>query len=423
MRSWLARNRQLSAGLLDAGLASLATFIAGLTGVRLLSESDVGVYGVFFTAFILGSVLASELIYVPAEVVAVGQPLEKRLAGLRRTIALAVGPSLLASTTALVAAFLRQSSTTGPVLFALTATTTATIFISVMQDHVRRLLHIAEQSWRAAVVSFVQLVGVAIAIPVLLVAGVDHAWVPFGSLFIANVTSTAVGVLLAGGHRPPQTEPELSFWTLVSSGKWLVVRAATPSAAAFIAANMITALAGPVAYGYAEAARQVAQPVTVLAVGIAAVLGPRAVRAGMEVDPVAAHRARIEFGALIALGAAAYVAIAGFEWALNPMSRLVPKAYAIPWLVTATVVANAIAAAVTLPSRELLGAGRSRLLASLTAISSPALLIAAATAGVTEAFARPIGFIAEGLLAVIAANWWLRRHYAQQPERKRPTVG
>ena len=55
-------------------LASLATFAAGLTAVRLLSEIDLGIYGVFFTAFFLGSVIVTELVLVPAQVVAVNLP-------------------------------------------------------------------------------------------------------------------------------------------------------------------------------------------------------------------------------------------------------------------------------------------------------------------------------------------------------------
>lgn len=412
MISRLTRDRQLPAGVVDAGIASLATFASGLTGVNLLKDSDIGVYGVFFTAFILGGILVSELIYVPAQVVAVGQPLSHRLDVLRPSIRLALIPSVGAATAALLAALLQRNSATAPVLVALTATTGATIMVSALQDHIRRMLHIAERSWRAATVSVAQLLGVAVAIPALIALDINRAWIPFGSLFLANSVSLTAGLFLAHIDHLPQIPRNLRFRSLTGSGKWLVVRAAAPSAAAFFAANIVTALAGPVAYGHAEAARQVAQPVTVLALGLGAVMGPRAVRAGMDVDTAAARRTRRGYTRVIVLATTGYLLVAGFGWSLNPMSRLVPVAYQVPWLVTATVVANGIAALVVLPVSELLGAGRARLLASLTAISSPALLAAAATAGSTGAFARPIGFIVEGLLALYVAHWWLRRHYA-----------
>jgi hypothetical protein len=68
---------------------------------------------------------------------------------------------------------------------------------------------------------------------------------------------------------------------------------------------------------------------------------------------------------------------------------------------------------VMLFTSELLGAGRARQLALLALVSSPALLLAAATAGTTGAFARPLGFVLEGSIVLFGANWWLRRHYAE----------
>ncbi len=407
---------QLPAGVVDAGLASLATFASGLTGVNLLSDADTGVYGVFFTAFILGGVLISDLIYVPSQVVAVAQEAGHRLDGLRRSIRLALLPSIVASLIAIVAAFLTADLTSTPVLIALTVTTGATIVVSAMQDHIRRMLHIADQSWHAAGVSGVQLLGVAVMIPILMVSGIERAWVPFGSLCVANVLSLATGAFLAGAHRRRHVDLPLQFRELARTGKWLVMRSAIPSAAAFLAANILTRLAGPEAYGYAEAARQVAQPVTVLALGLTAVLGPRAVRAGMQTDTASANRGRRVYALLILGAALAYVAIAGPDWSLNPMSLLVPKAYEVSWLVSATIVANTIAAMVLLLTSEMLGAAKERILAFLAVISSPALLLAAATAGTTESFARPLGYIIEGAIVMVGAWWWLRRHYRPTQE-------
>ncbi len=405
------RDRQLPAGLVDAAMASLATFGSGLTGVNLLSATDRGVYGIFFTAFILGVVLVNQLIYVPSQVMAIAQDLPLRLSGVRQTIKLSTAPSLIAGSVALIAAVLNRNLTSSSVLTALTVTVAITIPVSALQDYVRRSLHIAERSWKAAAVSGVQLLGVGISIAILLSTNIERAWIPFGSLGIANIISVAVGLVFAGAQRRTEPPAGLDFRRLVASGRWLVTRSAIPAAAAFVAANVLTSLAGPVAFGYAEAARQVAQPITVLSMGLGSVMGPRAVRAGLKVDGGAAARNRRKYSLAVAVAAGGYVLIAGPDWVLNPMSRIIPSAYSIPWLVPATVLANAIVALLILPKNELLGASREKVLVVLAVISSPMLLIAAATAGSTGAFARPIGLIFEGLIVMVGAEWWLRRHY------------
>jgi hypothetical protein len=411
-----APKRQLAAGVSDAALASLATFASGLTGVRLLGDVDRGIYGVFFTAFFLGSVILSELILVPAQVVAVDLPQPQRLGTIRRSLALALIPGAVGILAAFAAAAWTRSLTTGPVITALTATTAITIVVSPMQDHVRQLLHIADRSHHAVVVSSVQLAGVVVGIVGLLALDVERAWIPFGSLAFANVVSIAAGIFLAGGHRRPGTHyPSLTFRRLAISGKWLVIRAAAPATFAFVAANILTQLAGPTVYGYAESARQVAQPVTVLSVGLMAVLGPRAVRAGTQRNEAAGSHNRRAFIWMMALASGAYVAIAGFDWVLNPMAWLVPAAYVVGGLVIATVAANLLAAIFLIYGRELLGAGHARALAMISIVATPALPLAAATAGSTGAFARPLGYVAESSIRVIGGRWWLRRHYGPSP--------
>jgi len=408
--------RQLAASVIDAGIASVATFGAGLTGVRLLSDTNRGVYGVFFTAFFLGSVIVTELILVPAQVVAVNLPLPERLGTLRRSLALATIPGAVGILAAFGAAAWTGGVAASSVITALTATTVVTIVVSPMQDHVRQLLHIADRSEYAVAVSSVQLVAVAAGIAVMLAADVGRAWIPFGSLAFANIISIAVGFVLAGGHRPSGTTyPELSLRHLVVSGKWLVIRAATPATFAFVAANTVLHLAGAAAYGYAEAARQVAQPVTVLSVGLMAVLGPRAVRAGSRRDSMSGARNRRSFIGLMVIATGAYAAIVGFEWELNPMEWLVPAAYAVTGLVLATVLANMLASVFLIYGRELLGAGHARALAIISVLATPALPLAALTAGSTGALARPLGYIVEGSIRVIGGRWWLRRHYGADP--------
>jgi hypothetical protein len=411
----ITRDRQLPAGVVDAAMASLATFGSGITGVNLLSATDRGVYGIFFTAFVLGVVLVNQLIYVPSQVLAIAEDLPLRLHGIRRTIKLALIPSAVAASVALIAAALTRDLTTPAVLAALTITGGILIPISALQDYVRRSLHIAEQSWKAAAVSAVQLLGVASAIGLLLTTDVERAWIPFGSLAFANVVSVSVGLLLVGAHRPSIPPSGMSFRGLIASGKWLVIRAAIPAASAFVAANVLTNLAGPVIFGYAEAARQVAQPITVLSMGLGAVMGPRAIRAGLRTDRIAANRNRRKYALALTAAAGSYVALAGSDWVLNPLSRIIPSAYEVPWLVTATIAANAAVAFALLPKNELLGASREKVLAGLALMASPILLLAAATARSTGAFARPAGIILTASFVTIGAEWWLRRHYSGAP--------
>ncbi len=416
------RKKLLAAGVVDAALASIATFGAGLAGLNLLSDVDRGVYGIFFAAFFLGSIVLSELILVPAQVVAVSKPLAERLSVTRRSLGLAIGPGLVTAMVAPVTALLTQDLTSTDVIVALAVPTAVIIVVSPMQDHVRQLLHIAEKSWLAVVVSTVQLVTIAVTITVMFLSDVPRAWIPFGSLATANVVSLSVAYLLAQGHLGKvQDRTSMTFSSLAASGKWLVLRAATPATLAFISANIITDLAGPEAYGYAEAARQVAQPITVFSVGLMAVLGPRAVRAGADRDAVAARSNRNVYLALMALGGVAYATIAGWSWSLNPMAYLIPSAYVIGGLAAATVLGNVLIALYLILSRELLGGGKARTLAFISVVAAPALPLAAVTAGTTGAFARPLGYILEGLLRVAGGTYWLKRLYAEgatvsQPE-------
>lgn len=408
------RKKLLAAGVIDAAIASIATFAAGLAGLNLLNDVDRGVYGIFFSAFFLGSIVLSELILVPAQVVAVSKPRERRLSVTRRSLSLAVGPGLLTAMVAAAAALLTQNLTSSDVIIALAIPTAIITVVSPMQDHVRQLLHIAEKSWRAVAVSTVQLVTIAATIGILLMLDVERAWIPFGALATANVISLTVAYVLAQGHRGDvQDRTSMTFASLAESGKWLVIRAATPATLAFISANIITDLAGPEAYGYAEAARQVAQPITVFSVGLMAVLGPRAVRAGADRDAVAARSNRTIYLALMALGGAAYAAIAGWSWSLNPMAYLIPSAYVIGGLAAATVAGNVLMALYLILSRELLGGGKARTLAFISVVAAPALPLAAVTAGTTGAFARPLGYIFEGIIRIMGGGYWLNRHYGE----------
>ena len=197
----------ITAGVLDAGMSSLATFLGGLVAANLLGDSELGVYAVFFTAFNFAQVVANNLVFVPAEVVAVAWPKETRMQSLAGAAAIGIA--------ALVAA----QTATASLVMPLAITTGLTTLLWPTQDHVRRMLHIADRSWAAAAVSTVQFSVMALSIGVLIFLDVDDGWIPFGALAIANAVSIFVGLILArpsGGIRPA---PErLRLRSLTKSG-------------------------------------------------------------------------------------------------------------------------------------------------------------------------------------------------------------
>jgi hypothetical protein len=319
--------------------------------------------------------------------------------------------SVLGSSAMLVAAFFSRSLTDPAVIWALVATGAVTTILSPLQDHMRRLLHIADMSWRAAATSGVQFVAVVASLGIMLALDAPVALMPFGALAIANSLSLLTAIVLGDvAHQKPLGEP-LRFWELVSEGQWLLARALVPSIAHFAVAAIIAALAGAVALGYAEAARIVAQPVLVFATGLTAVLSPRTMRAAMDYNRSVALQVRRIYLILVSLGGAAYLAITSVHWVLNPMGYLVPAAYVVDGLVAVTVVANITVAAIYLDVGELLGARMAKQMARISFVTSPILVLVAATAGTTEAFARPLGLLARNVVDIVLYRVAIRGYY------------
>jgi len=397
--------KRLPAGVVDASFASLATFAVGLAAINLLPDAERGVYELFFTAFLLGTVLPRNLIFTPAEVDAVGFPVDSRLPLIRRTLTLGSGPALGSAASALLAAAVAAPLATSDVIFPFVVTATVAGFLSPLQDHVRKM----------------QFVVAVIAILVMMALDVPVPWIPFGALSIANLASLSFGWLITReAHRHTPGEERLRFSGLIKRGRWLVLQAAGPSLAGFLAATIITRLASPEALGFAGAARVVAQPIAVFASGLTAVLAPRIVEAAMKRDrPLARHTNTVYLVAVAGAGAA-YLALAGWSWALNPMTRIVPSAYEISGLVALTIVANIAAAGIFLQVNDLLGAKRETTLAAVSWAVSPVLILGAATAGVTDAFARAIGRFAQATIRFFVQLHVIKPQYDEPPT---PTAG
>ena len=65
MRSLL---RVVTAGQLDAGFASLATFAMGLFAVRVFDATTLGAYALFFAAFFFAVEFPRQLGFTPSEI-------------------------------------------------------------------------------------------------------------------------------------------------------------------------------------------------------------------------------------------------------------------------------------------------------------------------------------------------------------------
>ena len=385
--------RQLPAGVIDSGFASLAGFGVALTAVSMFNDVDRGVYAVFFTAFLVGTLLSNELIFTPAEIEAVGYPVSQRLSLVPRSLRLGAIPALAGTVAAPVAVAVTASYATAEVALGLAVTSAVAIVLSPMQDHVRRMLHIAELSWKAATVSIVQFVVVSVCLAIGVAADVPDAWLPFGALAVANTVSLVFARVLAQFSIRDRALDTLRFRELAATGVWFVINAA-PAVVWFAVAAIIAWLASPEDLGYAESARVVAQPVLVFTTGLIAVLKPRAMRAAMDADLSAARKARAIYLGSAAVAGVVYLAIVGWDWVLNPLAYVVPSAYVVAGLAAFTIFANIAMSAAFLQSDELAGAGRARTLAMISWFSSIFVLLGGLTAQVTGAYARPLAGVA-----------------------------
>jgi len=173
--------------------------------------------------------------------------------------------------------------------------------------------------------------------------------------------------------------------------------------------------------GYAEAARIVAQPIVVLAAGLIYPLRPRAMEAALNLDLRSSVRVERLYVSMVIVGGLMYIPLAGVAWSWNPMLYLVPPAYEVPGLVTATILANIVLASVFLLVNEMMAANRARSLAFLNLVSAGIRMVVATSAGLIGAFARPLAegtgelFVVGGLLSLH------RRVYRQSATQKSDT--
>ena len=201
----------IPAGIADAAFASLASLAAGVYAARYLEASDLGVYSLFFSAFVMATLLPRQLVFLPSEVRALRSPGQQRLNIVAQSLRIGIGPALVASAIAAGAATLAATNSQATLVRPLALTMAGAAAISPLQAHVRRVLHLAGMSWRAAMVSIIQFGAVGGAIPLLVLAGVREQWIPFGSLVVANAVSLSLGLsLVKRGFRDAEIAERLS---------------------------------------------------------------------------------------------------------------------------------------------------------------------------------------------------------------------
>jgi O-antigen/teichoic acid export membrane protein len=373
-----------------------------LYATRAFPPVVLGAYALFFTAFVLSAVVPTQLLFTPAELRALEAEGLRRLRLLDQSLLLGVLPSLIPAVLLELIALAGTRQVPARTLLPLLVTSALASFISPIQDHVRRLHHMAGVSWRAASMSVVQVVATVAVLLALPLAGVAAVWVPFGALVVANTLSLVAGLVLARERRAHPRLKRMRLRELLRSGRWILLGGLGPQGAVFVSGLLITRLAGAAAMGYVEAARLVGAPLQVLATGLGATTAPALMEAGRSRYARTGRRVTRHYGAMMLALGTAYVLMVGPDWPGNPLTFLIPTAYAVPWLAALSAVA-ALAFGLTAPPRyELLGGGQERHLMVLEAGASVSQVVVSFGAALMGPYTGPVGTLAQS-----AARWRL----------------
>jgi hypothetical protein len=306
------RSRKLVAGLVDAAVAALGTFLAGIVAVRELPTVSLAVYAVVFSASVLAMLLPRQLHYIPSQIAAnlidrISSPMILRDA--RR----AAGVNAMTAGVVIVVALTLVSRAPLWVCLSLGITAGAFSIVSPIQDHIRAALHLVERHMSAAVLSIVTTAFVAVTSSIALFN--PHQWwlvfVPFGGLFLGNLVSIFVGLrLLAGADLHAEYVPA----SLKHRFRFLFSEVALQ--AAWFACNYsVLFLLGALALAHLETARVVASPVMIVVTALLTFMGPAMLRK-LTATPENPHGPRRDlltiFGMLAGISLAYLAALALF---------------------------------------------------------------------------------------------------------------
>ncbi|HLF78764.1 MAG TPA: hypothetical protein VJB57_14890 [Dehalococcoidia bacterium] len=346
------------AGITDAGMASLAGFLAAIYAAHVLQPALLGAYAVYFSAFVFGGFVSANLYLLQSRVAALACPQEQRIGILPQSLLSGALFSGLAAAWTPFAGIMLLGELSTAELAPLALGAAALVFFSPLQDHLRATCHLSGRSSRAVQISGCQLGFLALSLIALHLAPVSHQWVPFGSLAIANMASLSLGVWLSRDDLKRYKVRLPPIRRIVTPGWSLLLVALVPALAQFAGSALVASLKSAELAGYAEAARVVATPVHVLALGIAQALTPALMYAGQTGSARMARRNRILFLLPLLACALVYLPLVGFSHFVNPMALLLPNAYHLQGLVLLSAVSLLILDVGIMPRAELAGAER-----------------------------------------------------------------
>jgi hypothetical protein len=368
-----------------------------LAAVRYQPLDALGSYALGYTAFCLAAAVPAVLVFTPVELRAVEMAHgRRRLSVVGDSLRLGAPVAVAAGVVVSIATLLIPSSTPIGTRVMLAGTMIALVALSPIQDHLRRLLHSAEQSWQAAATSGLHVLSVTgLLIVVLAVGRESDAWVPFGVLALANLLSTSWALACCRGAGAPFGR--ISFRHVRRQGGTLLLGSMASFASGFALMAVLTAAAGPSAAAQVEAVRLCSQPVTVVSVGLLAVLGPRIMSATLGRSSAVTHMLAGRALLLLTTMTAAYICLASLPKEANPLRVLVPRAFEVPWLLPVMVVAQV----------TLYAAGIYRCVPVALRASAPVLVIEAASGGLAVLLTSLlIGFGPWGAVWGLFAGGW-----------------
>ena len=405
---------QLSPGILDAAMSSLAGFAASLYAVRFLNSSELGTYGLYFSASIVGGLVPQQLLFLPAQVAALELPAALRSTVLASSLLRGLGLSALVTPFVALAGLIAGGQVGAEVWIALALGAVMLTALTPMQDHVRSVLYLCDRPQLGALVSACQL---AVTIPALILlhlAAINEAWVPLSATAIGMGVSMVLGPIVAGKIRAAEPAPRSSTRELMRVGRPLLPAALVQEATVFAASATLVALTSAATLGTAEAARIVSRPVQAFSLGISRSLAPRLMESGQSRSPEVAKRAAEVYAIAIAVAAVICLAVAGWSFPHSPMVRLLPAAYKSKGLVTLFLVATSLGAIAEIPRGILLGAGEGRTILAITTMTSAVRLGGIALlAGALGAYALPSAQLA----SLVVTGWAGTRAVAQLMKR------
>jgi O-antigen/teichoic acid export membrane protein len=385
-------------GQLDAGFASLSTFAAGIYAVRVLDIDSLGAYALLFGAFQMANQISTELVFLPSQILAVDLAPARRLGIVRHSVPrgslLALASAILVPLGALPVRFSVAPSD----LLLLSATAFALTAVSPLQDHLRAMFHMADLSWIAASMSAVHLFSTALTLPIL--GSNNPSLAPYGALFVGNCMSLGLAGLMIRRQRPsPASRP--TWGELRGLGAWLLTTGLAKTGIGYASRTLLNAIAGVAALGFVEGARVVSQPINVLALGLMSQVGPRLMESAAAREDKRARSWRRRFLLLLAMGAVPYAAIAAGPWSFNPLATITPRAYQIPGLTAAMLVAVTLSCWLRPLRAELLGARKQGTVARTTVTTGVFEIVVIGVAVLIGEFAVPLAVGAAAILGVV----------------------